>query len=206
MKRSNWPPSVAALCFLGNPQVLPGLSKVGECLHRCLLYQRPPKTRWISPAASSIFSCVIMKAVVVSVLFLTEILCFPVRSRCRGEEARVWHALGGERLNGGVSRAPGRCPCPPEGARCSAGWLLYHSSPEGGASRHRELCESQRHLCTVKDTGKQLEARGSTQPGGGKQTAKEELLCCHIFCQICFCLLSVAKKLGSFNTKCYHFR
>lgn len=118
-----------------------------------------------------------------SIWCLAEILCvcFPVRSRCRGEEARVRHALGGERLHGGVPGTPGRRPCLPAGVRGSARWLLCHSSPEGGASGHGELRESQRRRCTGEDTGKQLAAGGSTRSGGGKQTTRKELLCCRIF-------------------------
>lgn len=180
-----------ALCFLGTPQVLPGLSKVDECVRRLLLYSRPAKTRWTSTAASSpklinILPCdheSTHEAIIVSIWCLAEILCvcFPVRSRCGGEEARVWHALGGERLHGGVSGTPGRRPCPPAGVGGSARWVLRHSSPEGGASGHGELRESQRHLCTGEDTGKQLAAGGSTQSGGGKQTTRKEFLCWRIF-------------------------
>lgn len=100
-----------------------------------------------------------------STQLICQCLCFPFRSCCRGKEACVRRALGGERLHAGVCGPSGR-----GGRRItgSPGRLLYHCSPEGSASGHRELCKSQCHLHTGEDTCAQLAAGCSTKPGGGR--------------------------------------
>lgn len=89
---------------------------------------------------------------------------FP-RYRCCGQKACVRCALGGERLHGGVCGTTGQWLRRVSG---SAGSLLYHSSPEGGAPRRWKLCQSQRHFRSSEDTCTGLAAGGGTESGGGR--------------------------------------
>lgn len=93
--------------------------------------------------------------------------CFPRRSRRSGGEARVWHALGGERLHSGVSGTLGRGAWQSECIRGNAEPLLDQVSSEGGAPGRGELRQSQRHRCTFWDTIEKLPA------GGGRWAGKK---------------------------------